>query len=225
MKKNKSMYEKFDEKLYPLKVFIMSWIEPECWVIDKSAKTILDVGSGRGLPMEMIKMRLNVEKSVGVDLFEPYIRESKKKRIHNEYVLVDIRKMKFPEKSFDVVMALQVLEHLPKKEAWHVLKIMEKIAKKQVIIATPIGEMYHPAVDDNKLQLHRSHFYPEEFEKRGYKITKVGIKAITGEHGLVHEVQNDIVRKLIYTLNLFVTLFTYIFQDRADYYFVASKKT
>lgn len=223
MKKKKSIYEKFDEKLYPLKVFIMSWIEPECWVIDKSAKTILDVGCGEGLPMEMIKMRINVEKSVGVDLFEPYIRKSKKKRIHNEYVLVDVRKMKFPNKSFDVVMALQVLEHLPKKDAWKVLEKMEKIAKKQVIAAMPIGEMYHPAVDNNELQLHQSHFDPEEFKKKGYKVTKVGFKFITGEHGLVHKVKNDVLRKFIYSLNLFITLFTILFPKVGDYYFVAYK--
>lgn len=201
----------------------MSWVEPECWIIDKSANTILDVGCGRGLSMEMIKMRINVKKSVGVDLFEPYIRESKRKRIHNRYVLSDVRQMNFPNESFDVVMALQVLEHLPKKDAWEVLEKMEKIAKKQVIAATPIGEMYHPAVDDNKLQLHKSHFNPEEFEKRGYKVTKVGFKFITGEHGLVHTVKNDVLRKLIYSFNLFVTLFTVLFPKVGDYYFVASK--
>lgn len=224
MKKKKSWYEAIDKKLYPLKVYILSWVEPECWIIDKSAESILDVACGRGLPMEMIKMRMDVKRSVGVDLFGPYIKECKAKKIHDEYVISDIRKMKFPDKSFDVVMALQVLEHLPQKDAWKVLEKMEKIAKKQVMIATPIGEMYHPAVDDNKLQLHQSHFYPEEFEKRGYKVTKVGIKAITGEKGFVHDVNNDILRKLIYTFNLFVTLLTYIFQDKADYYFVASKR-
>lgn len=224
MKKKKSFYNKIDDRLRPLKVFVLSLIEPECWLIDKSAKTILDVGCGQGLPMEMIKMRMKPEKTVGIDLFEPYIKESKKKKIHDKYIKQDVREIDFSENSFDVAMALQVLEHLPKKDAWRVLEKMEKIARRQVLIATPIGEMYHPAVDDNELQLHQSHFYPEEFEKRGYKVTKVGFKFVTGEEGVVHKVRSDILRKAIYTLNLFVTLFTILFPSVGDYYFVASKK-
>lgn len=219
-----TFYQQIDSVLRPLKVFILSWVEPECWIIDKSAKSILDVGSGQGLPMEMIKMRMKVEKSVGVDLFDPYLKETKRKKIHDSYVKKDVRKINFPSKSFDVVMALQVLEHLPKKDAWALLAKMEKIAKKQVMIATPIGEMYHPAVDDNHMQLHKCHFYPREFEKKGYKVTKVGIKSITGEFGIVHKIPNDFLRKVVYTLNLFITLATYLFQNKADYYFVASKK-
>src|SRR5262245_42665657 len=128
MNKKLNLYQKLDKYLRPLKVYILSWVEPECWVIDKSAKTILDVGWGQGLPMEMIKMRMKPERTVGVDLFKPYIKESKKRKIHDEYVISDVRNLKFPPKSFDVVMALQVLEHLKEKDAWKVLKDMERIA-------------------------------------------------------------------------------------------------
>jgi ubiquinone/menaquinone biosynthesis C-methylase UbiE len=224
MKTKKSgLYQLIDNKLYPLKVFILAWIDPMCWVLDKSAESILDVGCGQGLPMEMIKMRMKVKRSVGVDLFKPYIDQCKKKKIHDEYLLSDVRRLPFKNKSFDVVMALQVLEHQPKKDAWKLLEKMEKIAKKQVIVAMPIGEMYHPAVDHNELQLHLSHFHPDELEKRGYKTIKMGIRQLLGENGIVHKVNNDFLRKIIYTVSIFVDIFLFFFQPLANYYFVAYK--
>ncbi len=144
-------------------------------------------------------------------------------KIHNDYLISDVRKLPFKDKTYDVVMALQVLEHLPKKDAWKLLSKMEKIAKKQVIVATPIGEMYHPPVDGNNLQLHLSEFLPEEFEKKGYKVVKVGLKQITGENGIVHRVQNDILRKIIYAVNIVITLVLYVWQSQANYYLVAYK--
>lgn len=219
-----SLYQKIDSKLLPLKIYLLSLVDPACLVIDKAAKSILDVACGLGLPMQMIKMRMKVERSVGVDIFEPYLKECKRRKIHTEYLKLDIRKLPFKNKSFDVVISLQVLEHLQKKEAWKVLDKMEKIAEKQVIVAMPIGEMYHPAVDGNKHQLHCSAFYPEEFTKRGYKIIRMGRKNILGEEGLVHKLDNDLFRKIIFSFSLILDLALYIFQPWADYYFVAYKK-
>lgn len=221
--KKLSLYQKFDRKLLPLKIFCLSLVDPVSWVINRSTESILDVGCGQGLPMQMIKMRMKIKKSVGVDLFEPYLKECKKKKIHTEYVRADVRKLPFGDKSFDAVIALQVLEHLHKDEAWKVLYKMEKIARKQVIVAMPIGEMYHPAVDGNEHQLHHAAFYPKELKKKGYKIIKMGRKSLLGEEGFVHKLDNDLARKIVYTFCLFLDVMFFLFQDWADYYFVAYK--
>ena len=84
--------------------------------------------------------------------------------------------------------------------------------------------MYHPVVDNNKLQLHISDFYPEEFEKRGYKIIRFGRKELLGENGLVHKIDNDIFRKVVYGFSYLVNVSLYFFQPFANYYFVAYKK-
>ncbi len=219
----KKLYYRFDNYINPFKVFLLSLEDPVCWIIDKSADSILDVGCGQGFPMKMIKNRMKVKKSIGVDLFRPYIEIGKKSKIHDQYVIADVRNIKFKERSFDVVLALQILEHLNKKEAWQLLDKIEKIAKKQVIIATPVGKMYHPPVDNNKLQLHKSAFYPEEFEKRGYKIIKYGRKELLGEGGLVHKVDNDLFRKMIYSVSYLLNISLYLFQPLSNYYFVAYK--
>lgn len=220
----KRMYYRFDNYINPFKVFLLSLEDPVCWIIDKSSESILDVGCGQGFPMKMIKSRMKVKKSLGVDLFKPYIEIGKKLKIHDRYVISDVRRLKFNDKSFDVVLALQILEHLKKKEAWKLVAKIEKIAKKQIIIATPIGKMYHPATDNNKLQLHLSAFYPEEFENRGYKIIRFGRKELLGENGLVHKINNDLLRKMVYGFSCLINISFYLFQPLANYHFVAHKK-
>lgn len=220
-KKVYRIYQDFDKKLEKFKILLLGWTDPVTWILNKDIKTVLDLGCGQGKPMEFIKQRIDIKKSVGVDLFEPYIEEARQKKIHNEYVIKDIRKVKFLPKSFDLVIASHVLEHLPENDAWKVLKNMERIAKKQVIMVTPIGEHYHQLEDGNILQLHLSAFTPKDFEKRGYMIKKYGWKWLLGDHGIVHQVKNDILRKILYTFNILVTPIYYYFQDSCDYIFVA----
>lgn len=212
---------KFDINRF--KLWILAFGEPLYWLIDKSAETLLDVGSGKGLPMEMLKTHMGFKKTVGVDLFEPYIKEAKTKAIHDEYVLGDVRRMTFQDKSFDVVISLQVLEHMPKKDAWKLLDKMERIAKKQVIVATPIGEMYHPAEDANPLQLHKSTFEPQDFQEHGYRVLKFGRKSILGEHGIVHKIKSPLIRKLIFGLNHLATPLYFCVQPLSNYHVYAYK--
>lgn len=216
-------YDDLDKRLNPLKMYLMALTDPLPWIVDRSAKTILDLGCGQGKPMEMVKLRMKVSRSVGVDLFKPYIAYGKAHKIHDEYITADIRKVNFPKKSFDVVMASHVLEHMSEKDAWKVLENMERMAKKQVIIGTPIGEHYHPAEDGNIWQLHKSAFTPDEFLKRGYKIKRYGWKWLLGDKGIVHKTNSDVLRKILYAFNIAATPIYYLFQPLCDYVFVAYK--
>lgn len=203
--------------------WLMSWQEPVVQLFDPQVKSILDVGCGQGLPMLNIKSRRNLDRTVGVDLFDPYLKYCKQNRIHDEYVKIDVRKLSFAPKSFDAVISLQVMEHLSKADAWKVLKNMEKIARKQVIVAMPIGDMYHPAVDNNPLQLHKSSFVPDDFIKRGYKVLKFGRKEILGEIGIVHKFNSPIIRRIIFILNFLLTPLYYFNQSFSDYHMYAYK--
>ncbi len=66
-------------------------------------RIILDVGCWRGSPIKPFSKNFY---SVGVDLFKPALLESKKKRIHNDYILLDINNLCFIPKFFDAVLAL-----------------------------------------------------------------------------------------------------------------------
>lgn len=219
----KGLISGIDYSLLSTKLFLLSLADPVCRIADKSAKSILDVACGKGLPMMVLKQRMKFQKIEGVDLYEPYISECRRKEIHDSYLVCDVRKLVYKNKTFDIVMALQVLEHLDKNESLRVLASLEKIAKKQVIVSMPIGKTYHSAVDGNKLQLHKSGFFPEELEKRGYTVIKMGRSEIEGENGLINKFESNVWKKFVYLSILIVNSLLYFAQPCANYYMVAYK--
>lgn len=132
-------------------------------------KNILDVGCGSWSPLANVKKTFI---SVGVDIHKPSIEEIKKKKIHNEYKVGDVLKISeyFKPKSFDAVVALDVIEHFKKNEGIKLMEQMEKIARKRVIIVTPYGFTYQHPCDGNPYQEHKSGWYIEDFKKRGYNV-------------------------------------------------------
>lgn len=127
--------------------------------------SVLDLGCGADSPIKYCEVKYNV----GVDAFKPYIKESKKKKIHNKYILKDITKVKFKPKSFNAVIMIDVLEHLEKNKGSELLKKAEKWAKKKVVVSTPNGFLPQRTIDKNPFQSHRSGWEVKELEKLGYK--------------------------------------------------------
>lgn len=131
-------------------------------------KTILDVGCGDNSPVGLFE---NKYTTVGIDGYKPAIEYSKKQKIHNAYIYGDIKKLTslVKKKSFDAVMALDVIEHLKKEDGYKLLNDMERAARKKVILVTPNG--FVPQYNkDNKLQLHLSGWSIRDFTKVGYKV-------------------------------------------------------
>ena len=79
--------------------------------------------------------------SCSVDIFEPYLVESKKKGIHEDYIVSDVMDLSnhVSKNSHDAVIALDLIEHLDKDSGFKLLKMLERIAIKKVIIFTPNG--------------------------------------------------------------------------------------
>jgi predicted TPR repeat methyltransferase len=145
-------------------------------------KTVLDVGCGSNSPLGSIKTNIYSE---GVDSFSPSIKKSKLKKIHNKYHKLDVIKIgkKFKSNSFDCVIAMDLIEHLEKKDGLKLIKKMEKIAKKKVIIFTPNGFLPQGKYDNNPWQIHKSGWTSKEMENKGYKVIGInGWKRLRGEY-------------------------------------------
>jgi len=127
---------------------------------------VLDLGCGKNSPIQYC----DVKYSVGADMFYPYIKESRKKRIHNKYIIANIRKINFKYKFFDAVLLLDVLEHLPKKDGIKLLQKVEYFCKKKIIVYTPNGFLKQEEYDGNPFQKHVSGWYVEDFKKLGFKV-------------------------------------------------------
>jgi len=149
------------------------------------AKTVLDVGCGSWSPLANVKKTFY---SVGIDIHKPSIEEIKKQKIHDEYKVGDVLKLNkiFKPKSFDAVVALDVVEHFEKKESMELIKQMESIAKNKVIILTPFGFVKQHPVDDNLFQEHKSGWSIKEFDTMGYRLRGIrGFRFIRGEYATI----------------------------------------
>lgn len=130
-----------------------------------SSKTVLDLGCGNNSNLAFFRDKIDY--SVGLDIHARYIEESKKRKIHNKYILDDVNLVDkhFKEKSFDAVIAIGLIEHLKCENALDLISKMEKIARKIVIIGTPNGFFEQEEYDGNVFQKHRSGFHARDFQK------------------------------------------------------------
>lgn len=147
--------------------------------------SVLDVGCGNNSPIAKVKKNFY---SLGIDVFKPSIQKSKKAKIHDEYRMGNILKIDrfFKPKSFDAVIALDVVEHFEKKEGLKLIRDMEKVARKKIIVFTPYGFTVQHPCDGNPFQAHKSGWSIEEFKKLGYKVHGMrGFRWIRGEYATI----------------------------------------
>jgi SAM-dependent methyltransferase len=134
-----------------------------------ACKTVLDLGCGNNSPLQHIP----VPYSMGVDLYYPYLEASKKRRIHTEYMMADIRQIEFKEQSFDAVLLLDVIEHLAVQEGKELISKALRWAKRKVVVVTPNGFIWQEGYDCNPLQNHKTGWSVDQLEELGFKV--VGI--------------------------------------------------
>jgi hypothetical protein len=133
-------------------------------------RTVLDVACGLSLKSKY----LSPEIIVGVDVHEPYLREIES-NVPYAVVKCDVRNISdiFIPESFDVVYALDIIEHLEKDESLDLIQSCIKIAKQAVLIETPKG--YVPqnidiqGFDADHWQTHRCGWEVFELEDLGFE--------------------------------------------------------
>lgn len=178
------------------------------WFLRKQigrSQSLLDLGCGNGKFMEGLSDRKNWN-ITGVDADKHYLNAARKRNIYTSLIYSDVntalknfckRKVKF-----DLVFSSQLIEHLQKKRGQEMLSLIEKVARKKIIITTPRGFMPQPNIyfDGNPLQYHHSGWSEVEFTQLGYKIYGVGFKLIWSENGTALT-----TNKLIFTLSSLIS--------------------
>ena len=142
------------------------------WKFEKGdIVTVLDVACGLSFKSKYIDAQVRV----GVDIHEEYFKHIESE-VPYAVVKYDVRKLKeiFVPKSFDLVIALDIIEHLEKDEALDMIKQCETIARKAVVLETPEG--YVPQNIDiqghgaDEWQTHRCGWEVKELEDIGYSV-------------------------------------------------------
>ena len=114
----------------------------------EDCENVLDVGCGYNSSIGHIKKTFTSE---GIDIFKKTLELSKRRKLHDRYTLGDIRKLTsiYKKRSFDAVVSIDVIEHFDKEDAKKIIKAMEGIARKKVILLTPNGFYEQDAFDGN----------------------------------------------------------------------------
>ncbi len=150
--------------------------------VGENCESLLDVGCGVNSPIRCFHPRLKY--TVGIDAFAAAIEESRALAIHDQYQLMnalDIGKH-FAPRSFECVLAADVLEHLAEQDGLDLIAQMETIARSKVIICTPNGFLAQREHSDNPLQRHLSGWTMERMMSLGYRVMGVhGLKWLRTE--------------------------------------------
>lgn len=132
--------------------------------LDRSVQSCLDVGCGRG-SFKFIQDFY----SVGCDIYQSSLIKAREKGYYDNLVRCDVRQLPFKPKSFDIAICVEVIEHLDKAGGIELLRQMEGIASRQVIIMTPWGYCPVKEREDNPYLFHLSGWLPQEFQEMRYK--------------------------------------------------------
>lgn len=151
----------------------------------RDCTSVLDVGCGTNSALQYIQLPLCKE---GIDVYKKSVVISRKKKIHDHYTIGDVRKLNyfFAPKSFDAVICIDVIEHLTQQEGIQLMKQMEIIAKKRVILLTPNGFYHQHALEGNPYQIHKSGWKSSRFTRLGYKVYGLrGLRMLRDDHASI----------------------------------------
>jgi 2-polyprenyl-3-methyl-5-hydroxy-6-metoxy-1,4-benzoquinol methylase len=105
-------------------------------------------------------------------MYEPAIIAAANSKYHDEYRLLNALDIEaeFGPRSFDAVCAFDIVEHLPKTESAVLIKAMEHVARKVVIISSPNGYVPWTPSSGNPWQAHKCGWAVEEMQAMGYNV-------------------------------------------------------
>ncbi|MBN2012878.1 class I SAM-dependent methyltransferase [candidate division KSB1 bacterium] len=136
----------------------------------KPVYSILDVGCGTNSHLRILKNANHYK--VGVDIYKPSILKSRKQNIHDNYIQMNVNELEstIRDKSFDCVIAFDLIEHLETDDGLRLIKAMEKVALSKVILLTPNGFIPQTKYEGNQYQVHLSGWETDEMIKMGYRV-------------------------------------------------------
>jgi len=163
----------------------MNFLGELCQKEIEKTDVVLDMGCGiMQATLDMIptypKTRLLCAELVGIDRFRKYLEVIK---TQVSTVEGDILSAPFREKSVDVILLLDVLEHLVPEDVSHVLRDTERIARKKIIVSTPFKWSENENINaydlgENVLQRHKTIISPRFLAERGFdvKVVRFGLR-------------------------------------------------
>ncbi len=110
-------------------------IDETAKLIPHQTSSLLDAGCGNGLFLNYVNGHFDIAKLYGIDISETALKSLK---VPNQQA--SITEIPFSANSFDIVTALEVIEHLPQEAYAEALSELARVAKKHIIVSVPFNE-------------------------------------------------------------------------------------
>lgn len=139
---------------------------------DMEGLEILDIGHGYGETALYIRTRTYKGgwcRLTGLEIFREYHELQQRLGIYDTLTLGDALHMPYRDKAFNITIGQHVIEHLPKADGVKMLSEAERVTRNRIIICTPHGYTESGPLDDNQHNHHLSGWYPQDFQRLGYK--------------------------------------------------------
>jgi 2-polyprenyl-3-methyl-5-hydroxy-6-metoxy-1,4-benzoquinol methylase len=150
------------------------------------ASSLLDVGCGEGVWTERWAAALAPHRVVGIDLDDPLIAAEWAKRTapNLTYVAHRAERLPFADGEFDLVTAIEVLEHVPDPE--HTVAEMARCAARHVLVSVPREPLWRG------LNMARGAYWSAWGNTPGHvnHFSKQAIVALCARHGEVIETRS-----------------------------------
>ena len=103
--------------------------------------SVLDVGCGSGIQMEVIQktLRPHLKRTVGIDWSPATVQYHKSTNIFDEVLHTSASRLPFGDKEFDVAISLECLEHLYSTDVTRAINELLRVSS-WVVITTPLPE-------------------------------------------------------------------------------------
>ncbi|TXT58829.1 MAG: hypothetical protein BAJALOKI3v1_1190001 [Promethearchaeota archaeon] len=99
---------------------------------------VLDVGSGAGIPTAKFLVKKGF-KVTGVDISNSMLELAQKNVPEGDFIKMDINNLDFPENSFDGLISVYTLFHIPRKKHGKIFQDFYKILDKEGILMINTG--------------------------------------------------------------------------------------
>jgi len=151
--------------------------------------SILDVGCGYGKWGFLVKKFFFCTKNgnaivepfvAGIDRHHGNLQGLTRHGVYDLLVRGDATRLSFRDKSFDTVLAFEVIEHLTKADGYKALQEFERIAKSCVMLSTPNTKCLRAGLEEqfgfNPFEAHLSWWKIKELRALGYRCYGLGVK-------------------------------------------------
>jgi len=118
----------------------------------------------------------------GCDGHLPNVELALRSGAYRECIHVRFPPLPFGERSFDTVLLMEIVEHLPEAQALELIAAAKRIARRKVIVSTPNYECLRPGHETitgyNELDAHLCYISRRRLRKLGFRVYGVGTRPL-----------------------------------------------